>query len=169
MGVVYSEDSKYMQEMRKWDTPKHLGGMNASGYEPYPKMLYLARQNEQGHFMVGDYVGMQSHDLNRVAQAEAFTKSCQITVHTGEEHARYEAQGWRNSPTAALEYALKQQEAVSTAAAEEQYRVARMSEPARREFDQADRGTSEHLPTLPAPKKRAGRRVKVSPPVEPAA
>jgi hypothetical protein len=124
-------------------------------------MLYYARDNGQGSFLVGDPIGELSPDLNRAAQALAFTKSCQMIVRSVEEQRRAEAQGWRIGPKEALDHQLKVQEEISTAAAEEQWRLKnRMGDLSRREFEAADKATHEHLPTLPPAPKKRGRKPK---------
>lgn len=162
MPIVWPPESPYVIEMEKWNTPKRAGGHNANGYEPYPRMLYLAvKHPTKGQYMVGDYIGMQSLDMSLVAQAEAFTRGCQMTVGNEQEELNAKSRGWRNSPADALALAEKQERAVGDAAAEEQWRLKnRHGELARREFEAADRATDAHLPTLPEAPRRRGRKPK---------
>lgn len=147
MGVVRTGESSFDKEMDKWDTPRRLGGMKPDGYEPFPQMLYKAHQLENGKWAVND-----PYDEN-------WSKRCQVIVRDERELTRQLEQGWRPSPTEAVDYAERVQEEIANAAAERHYADQRLSDKARREAAAIDAESNEHIPDIAAPKKR-GRPAK---------
>lgn len=150
MGVVISQDSELGKELARWDAPKREGGMNANGYEPYPAMVFRAHRWSNGKVMCG-HPGAATGE----PEAMAFTRQCQDIVHDAEEHAKMRRAGWHDSPQAALDAFEQQERATADAAAEEQFRVQRMSEKAQAEFSDAQDASSFHTPDPAAPKKPA--------------
>lgn len=170
MGIVISDESEYGKELKKWDTPKRQGGMNANGYEEYPRMLFQARDEGNGKAEVhrmppprwafpagvtGDAEWNQA-----CLQAEDFTKRCQVIVRSDMEKANYLSRGWALTQDDALAVYEQQQETLAIAAAERLYSDQRLSTKARREADAVDRATDKHLGDLPVPRKKRGRKPK---------
>ena len=48
----WAPNSHYAKEMRKWNTPKRDGGMNANGFEPFPAMMYKAHRLPGGPYAI---------------------------------------------------------------------------------------------------------------------
>jgi len=149
MGVVRTGESAYDKELNRWDTPQRQGGMRPDTYQPFPAMLYKAHQKDNGQWSVND-----PFDDN-------WSRRCQMIVRDDTELRRQMEQGWRQSPSDALEYAERLQRAIADAAAERHYADQRLSDSARREAAAADAATNDHVPDIAAPKKR-GRPAKVS-------
>lgn len=149
MGVVRTGESAYDKELNKWDTPQRQGGMRPDTYQPFPAMLYKAHQKDNGQWSVNDPFD------------ENWSRRCQMIVRDDTELRRQMEQGWRQSPSDALEYADRLQRAIADAAAERHYADQRLSDSARREAAAADAATNDHVPDIAAPKKR-GRPAKVS-------
>jgi hypothetical protein len=151
------------KELDRWDRPKRDGGMNADGYEPFPKMVYKANQLENGKVAVFDMAAIYGTDLNVVTRAEAFNKRCELIVHNQHELDRAMADGWRGSPKEALDYHEGLQQDIAKAAAEAAYTVQRMSDKAQREYQQADEATEHPVTDVAAPKRGPkGTRVQVA-------
>ena len=180
MGVLISPDSTTGKMLRRWDTPKHrlvdpdalpgdpfynVYGERPSGYEAYPKMLYRAiphprsgkTESYQGPPDPFFYPTQPEYD-RAVQETEQFNKRCTLVVQNESQHRRAHADGWRDSIADAFEQAEKEARAIGNLAAERNYTDQRMSERARAEMAAAEAETHEHLPTLPAPKKRPYRR-----------
>lgn len=149
MGVVRTGESAYDKELNKWDTPQRQGGMRPDTFQPFPAMLYKAHQKDNGQWSVNDPFD------------ENWSRRCQMIVRDDTELRRQMEQGWRQSPSDALEYADRLQRAIADAAAERHYADQRLSDSARREAAAADAATNDHVPDIAAPKKR-GRPAKVS-------
>lgn len=156
MGVVHNPESEYMKEMKKWDTPKRLGGMAPDGFEAFPKMVFKAFRDENGKARCG-------HPLAATGDAEAmsFTNKCQMTVNNADEYNRAMNAGWSDGPDEALEALEAQQQDIARAVAEGKHGARRMTEKAEREFDAAQAESEDHVPDIPVPavspadKKRA--------------
>lgn len=163
MAIVRTGESAYDIEMRKWETPKHQGGFAPDGYEAFPKMVYRAerREDKGGKAMCMDMAGaLYSTDPVVQAQAEAFTAKCQRIVNSAGELDRARAEGWCESPQAALAALETHAQAMATVAAEVQFGVQRMSALAQREHAALDAATDAVLTDVPAPKRRPGRPAK---------
>jgi hypothetical protein len=153
----------FEKEMDRWDRPKRMGGMNADGYEPFPKMVYKAHQMENGKPAVFDMAAIYGTDLNQVTRAEAFNKRCELTVNSQTELDRAVGEGWRSSPKEALEYYESLQQDIAKAAAEAAYAVQRMTDKAQREYKAADEASEHPVTDVPAPKRGPkGTRVQVA-------
>lgn len=163
MAVVHNPEGTYAREMNAWNTAKRFGGHGANGFEEYPRMLYRAqiRANGKASCMAdapSSYGWRDAAEYDRAClEAEAFTRSCQLIVQSADEQDRAAANGWCVSPQAAMAAHEAALVALGRAAAEEAYRVARMGEQARAEFDAADRATHEHIADVAPPKRRPGR------------
>ncbi|MBM4072339.1 MAG: hypothetical protein FJ271_25935 [Planctomycetes bacterium] len=147
MGIVLGPENETAKELKRWDTPKRLGGMNADGKDEFPKMVYKADRWTNGKTMCG-HPGVATGE----PIATAFTAACQRTVFDGDEYASARRAAWYDSPELAIKAFEAAQRGVADAVAEEQYRVNRMSESAQAEFRDAQAG-EEHVPDPPAPKK----------------
>lgn len=148
MGVIIPPESTLGKELARWDAPKREGGERPNGHEEYPKMLYMAHRYSNGKVMCGHPRAAMGDD----PEANAFTAKCQFTVQSGDDHARMRRAGWCDSPEDALDAFEAQEQDVAKAAAEEQFRVRRMSGKAQDEFDKAQDATDFHDPDPEAPK-----------------
>jgi len=141
-------------------------------FQPNPKMMYRALQAPgSGKWAVSmdippRYQYVADDQWSRaVQQAEQFGTACQRVVNDEEEHkkARESGEGWRDNPQEALEYRMKLEKDISTAAAERNAEERHMSEKAiaeRDEVEQANMG--KHLPEIPEkPRAKRGRPRKV--------
>lgn len=140
MGVVITEESELGRELKKWDTPKRLGGMKCDGFEPFPAMLYKAHKRANGKVMCGD-PGVVVGD----AEATTFTNSCQLLVHDEDHKRRALNDGWRETPNEAIEYFERLEQEQGNAAAEAAFAVQRMGPRAQAELKAADESTHEHV------------------------
>jgi len=155
MPVVQSPDSEYARETSKWDLPKRQGGFNANGFEAFPVMVYKAHQRENGKVMCGDPLATVGD-----AEAEAFSRSCQLSVRGPEELERAHREGWADSPEAALAAYERAQIDIADTAAKRHFSDQRMSAQAQAEAAVADASTHEHVADVPAPKKRSHHKKK---------
>lgn len=160
MGIVRTGESEHDKELARWDLPKRLGGHNADGYEQFPQMLYKAFRDDSGQVKcmmppppMHLYLSMPEYQRAE-AIAVQFTLACQKTVRDQREYDREVAAGWRDTPALALAHFEAQQQEIATAAAEEQYRLKRMTERAREEHAAANAETDAHVVEVEAPKKR---------------
>lgn len=149
VGVVISPESELGKELAKWETPKRHGGMGPNGYERYPKMLYKATER-QGRAIVND------------PWDESISAACQYTVQNESEHLRLKSQGWSDTPLEALDAWEAERKRWADEAANAAHHAARMSEPAQREYRQADEATHEHVVDV-QPRKRPGPKPKTKP------
>lgn len=162
MPIVRTGETEHDKELARWDLPKRLGGHNADGYERFPLMLYKARRADNGQVKCMEAPPLIHHydtigAYHRAeALATAFTNQCQMTVRSESEYERARSDGWRDTQGEAIAHFEAVQREIADAAAEEQFRVRRMSEPAQAEFAAANAGDA-HVPDPAAPKRR-GRR-----------
>lgn len=171
-GVVINPHSEYGKELRRWDLPKSRGGMNADGYEEYPRMLYQAIDPGNGkpevHRMPppryayptgreGDEIWTQA-----CVMAEEFTRRCQRIVHSEGEKAIAMGQGWCLTQDGALTDFEHRQQVIGNAAAERLASDRRMSEKAKAEAAAADASTHAHVAdVIGSSKKTRGRKPKI--------
>ena len=155
MPVVQSPDSEYARETTKWNLPKRQGGFNANGFEAFPVMLYKAHARANGKVMCGDPLATVGD-----AEAEAFSRSCQLTVRGPEELERAYREGWSDSPEAALAEYERAQRDVADSAAKRHFSDQALSEKAQAEAAAADAATHEHVADVPVPKKRSHHKKK---------
>lgn len=166
MGIVHNDESEYAKELARWNTPKRHGGHAPDGYERYPLMLYKAFRDENGQAKCMEppplmhlYLSMPEY-LRAEAIAQAFTAKCQLTVRDDAGYERARADGWRDTSADALAYLEAQQREIADAAAEEQFRVRRMSDKAQHEHAAANAATDSHVVEVPIPRKKPGRPAK---------
>jgi hypothetical protein len=155
MPVIRTGDTEADKELQQWDRPKREGGYRADGYEPYPKMLYKAVRRPDGVVVcteVDPKTGAMYGGTSRI-------------VEDRREHDVARGQGWVEGPVAALARFEQERQGVAQAAAEEAFRVPRMGDKARAEFQALETSdTIEHVVDVPAPKKRPHRtRVRTVP------
>lgn len=162
MAVVYTQESEYKKELDRWNTPKRLGGFAPDGFEAFPQMLYKAHANPAhgGKTMCGDPMAAVGDP-----GAETFSRKCQLIVRDESERDRALSDGWSLTPNEALEAHETAQQGVARAAAEEAFRVKRMSDKAEHEFHAAQDAADgfEHVPDPAPPKRKPGRPRKVDP------
>ena len=157
MAVIHNPEGEYAKELKRWDTPKRLGGYGPDGFEQFPKMLYKADRWTNGKAMVG-----HPGAATGLPEELAFSNRCQHTAHNGDEYIRARNAGWCDSPEEALEAFEEAQQSVAREAAEAKHKAVRMSEKANAEFDAAQVESEDHVPDPEAPKKAPkGKRVKV--------
>lgn len=163
MAIVRTGESEYDKELQKWDTPKRMGGFGPDGHEPFPRMVYKAFRRDNGKVMCMDMDALYAQDMNTVAKADAFNRSCTLVVKSEGEWERAKSQGWCDSPADALEAHEKHAQAIAQAAAEVNYSVQRMSEKAQREHRAADEATEDPVTDVAAPARGPrGKRVAVA-------
>lgn len=152
MPVLHNPESSYSLELEKWNRPKREGGMNADGFEAFPAMLYKAHQKTTGQVAVLDNPLAYRTDAEQI-EATAFATRCQKIVKDQYEKDRATAQGWYETPEAAMAGYEREQIAMAQAAAERHATDQRMSAQAKAEATAADEATHEHVGDVPAPKK----------------
>jgi len=157
MAIVHNPDSDYAREVTKWNLPEGLGGFNANGIEPFPVMLYKAHARSNGKVMCGDPLATVGD-----AEAEAFSRSCQLIVQGQEGLERAYREGWSDSPEDALMAYERVQIDIADTAAKRHFSDQRMSAQAQAEAAAADAATHEHVADVPAPKKRSHHKKKVT-------
>lgn len=137
---VWSPNSHYAKEMRKWEKPYR--------FEKFPQMLYKARKPDNG----GPYLVIDPRN-------EAWSTNNQRTVGNEQEFEQALREGWREGVQAAIDYAKGLDQDIANAAAERAFADRKMSEAAQAEAKAADEATADHLPEIP--EKRAYRRKAV--------
>jgi|TARA_R110002020_G_scaffold74748_6_gene190947 hypothetical protein len=154
MAIVQQPDSEYSQEVQKWNTPKRQGGYAPDGHEDFPKMMYRAQPNStfNGKVMCGDPSAAVGDAIG-----EAFSRSCQIIVQDQEEADRMIKRGWYDTPDLALSGYEQDQKSIADIAAMRHFSDQKMSSSAQEEAKAVDDGTHEHVPSIPAPRKKRGR------------
>lgn len=171
MGIVRNSESEHEKELAQWNTPRNQRtsdgrpGLGAIGFEKYPQMLYKAFRDDTGKAkcmesppLMHMYLDMPTY-MRAESVAKAFTDQCQLTVRSDAEYERARSDGWRDTAGEALEHFEALQREIADAAAEEQFRVRRMSDKAQHEFSAANAGDA-HVPDPAAPKKKPGRPAK---------
>jgi hypothetical protein len=139
LPVVINPESEYGKEMARWNKPWR--------FEKYPQCLYMARQSP-----TGKWTCQETDDGlfgGSFGAAERWTTGCQRTVRNDAEYEQAINEGWRDTAPQALAHRKALEDAVSTAAAEEKFRLQRMSEKAQAEYNKADAAAFEHLPEKP--------------------
>lgn len=183
MPIVISPDSELGKEYAKWNTPRNqpikdsngdairdrdgtlIMGKGAIGFEPYPRMLFKARQNPaNGKPSVGEVPPHPAYYPDNASferaslWVESFNRSCQMTVRDEESERIAQGQGWSVTQDAALELFEKEQQNIAQIAAEEAYKARRMSAAARGELADADASTHQHVTDVVGiPRARRGR------------
>lgn len=151
MGVIIPPESDLGKELQRWDTPKREGGEAPNEKLDYPAMVYMAFRYSNGKVMCG-HPGASTGDD---PEANAFNNKCQFTVANRDEHEKMRRAGWSDSPDDAVALFEKNARGEADAAAEEQYRVNRMSGKAQEEFSRAQDDAEFHDADPAAPPKPA--------------
>jgi hypothetical protein len=94
------------------------------------------------------------------AEAEAFSRSCQLHVRGPEDLARAYREGWADSPEAALAAYERAQIDIADTAAKRHFSDQTMSAQAQAEAVVADAATHEHVAAVPVRKKRSHHKKK---------
>lgn len=141
MPVVYTKDSAYATEARKWEATHTEYGAPERPYvyREYPKRLYKALA------MQGEFESIEVTDEN--------------------EERNYQSRGFRSGQDHALEALETQQTVVATAAANRAFHEQRMSEKARAEAQAYDDSTPHHVPSIPETpiRRKPGPKPKENP------
>jgi hypothetical protein len=168
MGIVRTGNTEWEKEEARWNLPKSQGGMNANGYEHYPRMLYRAERRHDGRIAclsepVSPFGWRDQAEYERAQlQADAFTARCQRIVQNELEERQALNDGWRNTPQDAVLALETREKAIADEAAKRHFTDQRMSEKAREEATAADDATAEHVPDVP---RKPGRPKKAAQPV----
>lgn len=179
--ILHNPSGAHADELRKWEQHNTMYAMTPDGdfkpgnryeFRPYPKMLFMARQNPRtGKVSVGEvapapWMFNNVQDLEReTLYVETFNKTCQKVVNSEEEHLKAKGQGWCDLQTEALERAEREYEAYAEEAAKVHYQVSKMGEKAREEFKAADQSVSEHILDV-EPERKYGKPAKGVNPVK---
>lgn len=152
MPIVHTGETEYDKELKKWNTPKRLGGYGPDGYERFPQMLYKAFVRENGKVQCMEAPPQISHFremseyLRAEALATAFTNQCQCTVRSEGEYDRARKDGWRDTAKEALDYYEHLQQDIATAAAEANFAVTKMTPKAQAERAKKEAATDKQIP-----------------------
>lgn len=188
MGIVVSPDSELGRELARWNTPRNrpvtdsngepvrnsdgslLMGMNCVGYEPYPKMLFMARLLPNGKPSVGEvppipmFCATPQEYEQKCLWAESFTRQCQKTVHSEQEERLCLGQGWSLTQDGALARHEEQQQEYAELAAKAAYAARAMTTKAQAELAAADKATHEHvMDVVGSSAKTRGQTEKIKP------
>jgi hypothetical protein len=142
--------------------------MNCIGFEPYPKMLYKANRLPNGQVSVGE---VPPHPMftppqemeTRALWVESFNRSCQTIVHNEQEEQKAKNAGWCETMPQAMEGYERQQQEFARIAAEENFKVRRMSEKAQAEFEAAQDASEHHVVDVKPARKRGRPHKPVAP------
>ena len=176
MGVMLNPESSQARELDRWNRPKNtrddkgVPGMNVTGFEPFPKMLYKAAKLPSGTVRCMEpppdprhFADVKVYEREAIL-AENFNRQCWKVVHSEGEQQQAFAEGWRATPAEALALHERWEEAIADAAAERAYRDRQMSESAQAEAAAHDGATGTHQPEgPPAPPRRGGWRPRKGP------
>lgn len=168
-GTVIIPGTPYAKELAKFEqfpSQYTIGTEPGNPYQfrEFPKMLYRAR-HFRGKVACGAQVGRSSdysspQEYQQVlADAEAFTKDCQVIVNDESEQQKALESGCRFTPQEAVDFVLERDKSIATAAAERAYSDTKMSEAAQREAAEAEeQSDGQHLPEIPEKRKRGRPR-----------
>lgn len=180
MGVVINPSSEYGKELLKWEQhrTKYVPEQDDNGdsvppgnpyvYRHFPLMLYKAQKSATGRVEClrpapEPYAFERADQLERAILAvETFNRSCQRIVKSEGEEARAKADGWRDSPKAALDHFEALEQDMARAAAEAAYAAKGMTAKAKAELAEADAATHEHVVDVVAARNPRGRPKKGS-------
>lgn len=139
-------------------------------YDPkqhvYPRMVHKAYKRDDGRIMYGAPEPHPSHFKEASDYWAAMTtmehtnRKCQRIVNSDREYEEARVDGWRDTPTEALNYLKGLEDDISRAAAERHFDDRRMSEKAKAEAAAVDEATDQHVAEVPE-KKRRGRPRKI--------
>lgn len=171
MSVIQSPSTDLGKELAKWEqfpskfTSDEVPPGNPYVYRAYPKMLYKAQYHPLKKKMVCCEVPPNNVDYATQAEIDRaerfvmqFNLSCQKTVQNEDEKRVAMNDGWCESPTLALADCEARRKGVADETAKREYNDQTMSARARAEARAADDADGEHVPDVPAPRKRRGRK-----------
>ena len=170
MPQLHNPESEFVKEMAKWEqrpSEYTVGGLRPGRPftgEIYPRMMYMAHQGSNGKWAVSGeqpsrFLFPDDNSWDRACQeAIRFSESCQRIVYDESEYRKARDDGWRDNPTEAMEFRDSLEKAISTAAAERNYRDRNMSENAKAEVAAAEAEHFGHLPEIPEKPKRGRPR-----------
>jgi len=144
MGVMWSQESEYARERRKWETTHTEFGPpgREARFSEFPIMLYKALRPPTGGPPVFEH----------------------IIVDDEQQERNMRSRGWVRGPDHAIQELEASEQGVAIAAAERAYQDKRMSPKAQEEAAAEDEKTISHLGEIQEkPIRRRGRPVKVSP------
>ena len=165
-GIVIVPGSNYANEMQKFEQfPGRYGGSpgNPYTYRAFPKMVYRAEHwNGKAACMAAQPDPMEYLDPREWERVEElsrrFSERCQRIVKDEAEYQRAMEDGWRESPSEAVEYLLARDRARADATAHRNHEDRNMSAQAKAEAATAvAEAGGEHLPEIPERPRRRGR------------
>lgn len=187
MSVHWPIESAYGKEQARWNTPRNkflvdsngelmrdadghfIKGMNTTGYEEYPRMMFKAHRLPNGQPSAGEipphpaFTFSREEYEQRCAYVDQFNRECQRLVNDEAEERIAKGQGWARTTKEALELYEKEQQAIARAAAEAEFYSRRMTKKAQREWQAAQDETAEHVVDVTSvPKRRRGRPKKTT-------
>jgi hypothetical protein len=130
MGVMWSQDSEYAKERRKWETTHTEFGPpgRAAVFTEFPLMIYRATRPPNG----GKDPILEHHIVN-----------------DAQEEQNMRSRGFVRGPDHAVQMLEQQERELATAAAERAYQDKRMSEKAQAEAATVDDSTISHVGAIP--------------------
>jgi hypothetical protein len=156
MPVLENPNSEYNKELAKWNAPRPK--------TLFPQMLYKAQRTPgsgkwatsmeaPSRFGFPDDVSWD----RACQEAVRFAETCQRIVQDETERSRAMEDGWRPSPSLAVEAMQEKDKVIGDEAAQRAYRDRNMSEKAQAEVEQFEASSFGHQPEIPEKKKRAQR------------
>jgi hypothetical protein len=129
MGVMWSQDSEYARERRRWESQHtEFGpGERPYTYQEFPLMMYRAVRSSSGGAPTLEHYVVENEQQERNMLSRGFVRGPENAVAALEERERGLAQ----------------------AAAERAYQDKRMSEKAQQEAAAVDESTISHLGSIP--------------------
>ncbi len=130
MSVLWSQESPYAVERRKWETTHTEFGPpgRAPNFTEFPQMLYRAKRPPQGG-------------------AQPLLEHC--IVDDEDQRRNMQSRGFVIGPDHAVQMLEQQEREIATLAAERNFLEARMSPKARAEAVAVDDTTIQHVPEIP--------------------
>jgi hypothetical protein len=145
MGVVFTQESNYAKEMRKWEAHHTQFGAPQRPYEfqEFPQMLYKADRDQSGAIVIAETCIVRDDDERRNMQSRGFYLQQADALQAAEKlyHVEY------GTLAAERNFEIERGRISANAAAE--VRAA-----------EAAHGAS-HLPMVPIAPKKRGRKPKV--------
>jgi hypothetical protein len=129
MGVMWSQDSEYAKERRKWETTHTEFGPpgRAATFTEYPLMIYRAKRSATGGPPILEHHIVENELDERNMRSRGFVR--------GPDHA--------------VEMLDQQERELATAAAERAYHDKRLSAQAQAEAAAVDESTIHHIGDMP--------------------
>jgi len=130
MGVMWSQDSEYAKERRKWESETTAFGPAGRPfvYAEYPLMLYRAKRRPEG-------------GKDPILE--------QFIVEDEQQERNMQSRGWVRGPDNAIKALEQSEHGLAQAAAERAYQDRLMSDRAKAEAAAVDETTIQHLGSIP--------------------